>query len=61
MEPSQMKIGLVVTEPVDSDELERKHGGMRGVQDVDFDEEDGGDVRRRMTRSQSRRELRRKI
>ena len=41
VEPSQMKIGLVVTEPVDSDELEERHGGMRGVQDVDFDEEDG--------------------
>ena len=39
-EPSQMKIELVVTEPVGSDELEQRHGGMRGVQDVDFGEED---------------------
>jgi hypothetical protein len=41
LEPSQMKIGLVVTEPPDLEEFERRHGGMRCVQDVEFVEEDG--------------------
>jgi hypothetical protein len=40
VEPSRMKIGLVVSEPPDLEEFERRHGGMRGVQDVDFGEED---------------------
>jgi hypothetical protein len=40
IEPSLMKIGLVVGEPCDTEELERLYGGKQSIQDVEFVEDD---------------------
>jgi hypothetical protein len=40
-EPTQMKIGLVVGEPCDSKELERRYGGKEVIEAVEFEDEDG--------------------
>ena len=47
VETSQTKIGLVVGEPCDSEELERLYGGQQSIQEVEFEdhEEDGSVVR----------------
>jgi hypothetical protein len=46
VEPTQMKIGLVVGEPYDSEELEREFGGEQPLQPVEFEEyEDDGSVK----------------
>ena len=44
VEPSRMKIGLVLPEPLDSEELERVYGGPQPLQEVEFEglPEDGG-------------------
>jgi hypothetical protein len=36
-----MKIGLVVGEPCDSKELERRYGGKEVIEAVEFEDEDG--------------------
>ncbi|MGA8610535.1 MAG: hypothetical protein WB760_02225 [Xanthobacteraceae bacterium] len=41
VEPTQMKIGLVVGEPCDSKELERRYGGPQSIEPVEFEDEDG--------------------
>ncbi len=41
VEPSQMKIGLVVGEPCDPEELERLFGGPQSLQPIEFEDEDG--------------------
>jgi hypothetical protein len=38
--PSQMKIGLVVGEPCNSEELERLYGGPQSIPDIEFVEDD---------------------
>ncbi len=38
VEPSQMKIGLVVGEPLGAEELERLYGGQQSIQDVEFED-----------------------
>ena len=43
VEPSQMKIGLVVGEPLDAEELERYAAGLE-AQPMDFENEDDGSV-----------------
>jgi hypothetical protein len=40
LEPEQMKIGLVVGEVLEPEELERRFGGPKAVQDVEFQEVD---------------------
>ena len=47
VEPSQMKIGLVVGETLDSEELERLFGGVQASQPIEFEEiEEDGSVTR---------------
>ena len=41
VEPTQMKIGLVVGEPCSSEELERRYGGEQSIEPVEFEDEDG--------------------
>jgi hypothetical protein len=41
VEPTQMKIGLVVPEPCNSEELEREYGGKQSLEPVEFEDEDG--------------------
>lgn len=41
VEPTQMKIGLVVGEPRDSKELERRYGGQQSIVPIEFEDEDG--------------------
>ena len=40
VEPSQMKIELVVGEPKTSAELEAAYGGVRQIEEVEFEEDD---------------------
>jgi hypothetical protein len=40
VEPTQMKIGLVVGEPKTSAELEAAYGGIQEIQEVEFEEDD---------------------
>ena len=40
IEPSQMRIGLVVGEPKTSAELEAAYGGIREIEEVEFIDED---------------------
>ena len=41
VEPTQMKIGLVVGEPCSSEELERRYGGKQSIEPVEFEDDDG--------------------
>ena len=43
VEPSQMKIGLVVGEPLSRAELEAAYGGFQNMQEVEFVNEDEDD------------------
>ena len=47
VEPSQMKIGLVVGEPLGREELERLYGGEQASESIEFEEvdEDGSVTR----------------
>jgi hypothetical protein len=41
VEPTQMRIGLVVTEPCTSTELEARYGGKRSLEPIEFEQEEG--------------------
>jgi hypothetical protein len=45
VEPSRMRIGLVVSEPLNQEEIERQFGGMRPIQEVEFETIEAADDR----------------
>jgi hypothetical protein len=45
VEPTQMRIGLVVGEQLTSAELEARYGGQQSIESVEFEEEDGSVTR----------------